>query len=241
MKKVLLIISILILSISLVGCNNPTDLDKIQELESRIEVLENRLDGLVSTTGLNGQVDYYENSGTQEQPVVTVSASYMELANTEKDYLDKSKFPDYIWDETGEYIDIQQMTNLLCQKYLEISCVTTTGFQFKIQAYKPSEMTMNDYMVRLSMMIVELSNYDFYTIDSPELYIEFVAGGSQYMKVRMSLLVDDKYTLDPAIFWNGLMDTRIVGVSVLDVALQNIYQGYVENETYNGFVLPNYK
>ena len=242
MKKFILLLAVLVLSISLVGCNSPTDTnleDKVLALESRIDVLEARLDGIVSTTGLNGQVDYYEN-GIQDYDI-TMSVSYMEMAKTETDYLDKTKFPDYIFDETGEYIDIQQLVNRLCQKYLEMNCNSTVGFQFKIQAYKDSDMSYNDYMVRLSMMVVELSYYDFYTIDSPQLYIEFIPGGSEYMTVRMSLLVDDKYTLHPAIFWNGLMDTHLQNKSFVDISLQTIYESYIAEGTYDGFVLPEYK
>ena len=239
MKKFLLVITVLLLSISLVGCNSPTDLDKIEELEARVEVLENRIDQMVSTVGLNGQVDWYENNGI-EGSAITVSATMMEMAQ-ETDYIDKAKFPEYIFGTDGEYISIQELNHMLCQKYLNTSCNSSIGFQYKIQAYKPNDMTINEYMVRISMLIEELSYYDFYTIDSPELYIEFTAGGSQYMKVRMSLLVDDKYNIDPAIFWNGLMDTRIEGLTFSTLTLNTIHADLVASGELDGFVLPNYK
>lgn len=244
MKKLLSILLVVLLSISLVGCNSPTDTnleDDILALENRIEVLEARLDNIVVTKGLNGQVDYYENNSIQYEEHVSMSLDYMSLAKTEVDYVDKSKTPEYIWDEFGEYINIQELNNMLCMKYLDMSCNSQTGFQYKIQAYQPNGMTSSEYMVRLSMMIVELSYYDFYIIDSPQLYVEFQPGAGSYMTVRMSLLIEDKYALHPAIFWNGLMDTNIVGTSFMDTLLTPIYEQYVEDGTFDGFVLPNYK
>lgn len=235
MKKLLLVLTFL-LTLSLGACNNaPEDFVSQEEynlLEERVLALEEELGSLVVTRGLNGQVDYYVNG---EQYFLSLSS--FEMMVTEKDYLDKTKFPSYIFDLDGEYIDVNELGNLLSQKYLGIDSTTTIGFQYKIKLEQPENMSTSEYMARICMMIVELSEYDFYTIDSPELYIEFVAGGSQYMKVRMSLLVTDKYILHPAIFWNELMDTRLVGISVPPVVVEEFYDNFIIEETFTGYVL----
>ena len=92
------------------------------------------------------------------------------------------------------------------------------------------------------MLILELSQYDFYTIDSTTLSIQFIYNGSSsYIITRMALLIDDKYDLHPAIFWNGLMDTKISGLNYDKAELDTIYDDFITNETFDGYVLPNYK
>jgi len=236
MKKILLAL-IFLLVISLAGCDSPAidyaSQDDYEALEERVSELETYLDQLVVTTGLNGQVDYYINSDGK----VYVSRMGFEMIAKEKDYLDKSKFPDYIWDIDDNYISVNDLGNLLSQKYLGVESETITGFQYKMQLEKPIDMTDDEFMVRLCMMVLELAEYDFYTIDSPELYIEFVSGGSEYMKVRMSLLVTDKYNLHPAIFWNEMLDTRIEGIEFDTELSQGYYDEFILNETFDGYVL----
>jgi hypothetical protein len=258
MKKLLLVLSLVMVMVlgACVPSTEPyddSDLQvKVNTLNVKVNSLENELDtvqdelealrqqfsNLVYTDGLNGQRDYYINK--DGGGVMLSLMDYTQLASTEKDYLDKTKFPDYIWGLDEEYVSVEELGDLLCDKYLGIDCTSITGFQYKIKAFKPEGMNDTEYMVRLSMMMVELAEYDFYTIDSSELYIEFIEGSSKYIKTRMSLLVTDKYNLHPALFWNSLMDTQIVGMSVNDEACMTIYQDYVTNETFSGYVLPNY-
>ena len=238
MKKLLVVMTFL-LALVLVGCEStPQDYVSQEEydvLEERVEELELIIDNLVVTDGLNGQRDYYVNG---QSFYVSRAGFEMELVVKEKDYLDKTKFPDYIWTLDENYITVDDLGNLLSQKYLGTNSSTITGFQYKLQLEKPSEMSNEEYMVRVCMLILELAEYDFYTIDSPELYIELISGGSQYIKVRMSLLVTDKYNLHPAIFWNEMLDTRIEGLNNLDLTLiEQYYDDFILNGTFDGYVL----
>lgn len=239
MKKLLLVIT-LVLTMGLGACGIAPDTyvsqDEFDGLEERVIELEATLESLVCSVGLNGQYDCYINEGQANTNVYLSLGAYEQMAS-ETDYLDKSKFPSYIFDEFGEYISVNELGNLLSQKYLGVESTTVTGFQYKMQVYRPSGMDIDEYMTRLCMMIIELSEYDFYTIDSPELYIEMANGGSQYIKVRMSLLVTDKYSLHPAIFWNELMDTRIEGITFDTQTVQTYYDTFVLNDTFSGYVL----
>lgn len=242
MKKVYTIIIALILVISLSGCNNPDNGDlenRVLQLENQVAVLNSRIDSLVTSTGLNGQVDVYENKESNKvNPVV--SLTYLDLA-TEIDYVDETKMPSYVWDETNDYISLYQVNNMLCQKYLAIDCVSSFNVGYKIQAYKPVDMEWNDYMVRLSMMLVELSYYDYYTIDSERLYVEFELGARSYLITRMQILIDDKYSPQAPLFWNEYFEVTIEGQYFNHAELQVIYDEYIANGTFDGFVLPNYK
>lgn len=249
MKKILAIIISLVLVIGLVGCQSPTDttdlenrLDllelSVEEQQNKIDVLEDFYRSVVPTVGLNGQTDYYVNYGDEQY----MSMMSYELLKTEKDYLDKAKFPDYIWNNDEEYISVDDLVNKLTMKYFGLESEGLTGFQFKIKMDSSDlDITNEEFIVRACMMIMELSEYDFYTIDTTQLYFEFIAGGSQYMTVRMSLLINDNYVLHPAIFWSGLMDTTIEGITYDVSLLEAMYDQYILDETFSGYVLPNYK
>lgn len=247
MKKLLLVISFIAIMLLGACTSAPDDValeNRVKELELQLaelqldqEALELRFDNLVMSEGLNGQRDYYENS---PDSAIYMSRLGYEMMVTEKDYLDKSKFPSYIFNAEGEYVSVNELGNLLTLKYLGIESVTVTGYQFKIQLYDEIDLSNEEYIVRLSMMIIELSQYDFYTIDSPELMIINLFTTTHYMHVRMSLLVTDKYNLHPAIFWNELLDTRIENYT-FDIELMDaIYDQYILDGTFDGYVL-NYE
>lgn len=248
MKKLLVILS-LVLIVGLGACSpSSTDLEQrvidleneVITLQDNIDLLEERFDNLVVTTGLNGQTVYYENESYNElinDAELSMSLLGYEMIAKEADFIDKAKFPDYIWDINGDYITVDDLGNLLTQKYIGISSETTIGFQYRMTIYKPADMEISEFMARLSMMIMELSYYDFYTIDSPELYIIINTGASQSVKVRMSLLVSDRYNLHPAIFWGELMDTSVIGFSYNTTIVQEYYDNFILNETFNGYVL----
>jgi len=245
MKKLYILLATLLMVVSLGACSpsgtpDYVTQDDLDDLALRVVTLEDRFDNLIMSEGINGQVAYYENEAPEEVMYLSL-AGFEYISQTETDYLDKGKFPDYIWDLGGEYITVDDLGDLLTQKYFGINSETTIGFQYKMIIIKPVDMSQDDFITRLSMMIMELSNYDFYTIDSPELYIRLNDGASSYFKVRMSLLVSDKYNLHPAIFWGGMMDTRIVGTAFNVIEVEALYNQYILDETFDGYVLPEYK
>ena len=248
MKKLLSIITILLV-ISLGACSPKANDDlenRVETLEAQVEVLQDFYENVVKVEGLNGQVDYFVNEDNKNY---YLSASYLEtmiqLADkTEKDYLDKTKFPDYIWDNDGEYISIEDLDTMLAEKYFgEVNgTIFETGSQYHFIFNLDTNMSDEEFIVRLSMLIIELSNYDFYTIDSSELHIYVLLNDSPVeITIRMMLLIEDNFNLQPQLFWSELMDTTIKGITYNENELQSIYDGYVTNETFNGYVLPNYK
>lgn len=207
---------------------------QIAALDLAVTALIERFDNLVITTGLNGQQDFYENEG-----LYMTIAEYQTLAK-ESDYLDLSKFPNYIWDINGDYISIDNLGKLLVAKYFNgLNANATTGFQYKFTfTLNDSEMTNEEFIARLSLLIIELSYYDYYTIDSSQLYFYlYVNGQTVQLSSRMSLLVTDKYTLAPAIFFNQLLDVDISGIDYDSVIVQQYCDDYATNLTFDGFVL----
>ena len=247
MKKLYMIMISLVLMIGLGACTPSQDTSELDELTNRIELVENDLElqqdkidvleefyrNVVPSVGLNGQTDYYYNQENY------LSLASFDLLTSEKDYLDKTKFPDYIWNIEGEYVDVNELAKLLVEKYLGLTEDVSgfTGTTFTIKLDNDTEFTNEDFMVRVCMMIMELAEYDFYTIDSSQFYIEFVGGASEYMIGRTSLLVSDNYNLHPAIFWSGLLDTQVEGITYDVLLLDDIYDTFIENETFSGYVL----
>lgn len=262
MKKILLVLLTIISVILLGACASSDDtLDsRVSELENVIEVqqtqidaLQDELDGLallfeileerfnnvVSTVGINRQVDYYENQSTSP-----LSDMAYETLIKEEDVLDKSKFPDYIWDiDTGEYVSINDLTKLLVAKYFNgTNAVGSTGYQYRTTfTLNDEDMSNEEFVARLSMMVIELSNYDFYTIDTSQLYYYIYFNNQTVeLQARMSLLVTDKYELSPVIFYEELLDTKISGISYDSLIVETYCNDYITNETFIGYVL-NYK
>ena len=245
MKKIILVLTILTSVFMLSACNSAdsnTDLEeRVIALEEELEALEARFDNLVITTGINGQTDYYENdSSAYQEEDVLLSLTFYELAVKEDDYLDKSKFPDYIWSLDGNYVSVDDLANLLVNKYFNgAEASGETGSQFRIDFfYDDDEMSNEEYIARLSLLVMELSSYDFYTIDSSQLYfyLHFNLQTIQF-KSRMSLLVTDKYTLDPAIFYGELLDVSISGIVYDFLTVQALCDEFILNETFIDYVL----
>ena len=92
----------------------------IDVIDEKFEKVDNRFDNLIMSEGINEQRAYYENE-TPESEMYLSRIGYEFISQTEKDYLDKTKFPDYIWDEFGEYITVDDLGDLLTQKYFGIN------------------------------------------------------------------------------------------------------------------------
>jgi hypothetical protein len=208
---------------------------QINELLIAIVALENRLDNMVSVTGLNNQTVWYENEDD-------LSMLGMELAK-EDDYIDVNDFPDYIWDINGDYITINDLASLLVAKYFADTPVATNyGVQYKFAfTYNNSEMSNEEFMARLSMLVIELSNYDYYLIDSSQLYF-YLTFNLQTVQLtsRMVLLVNAKYAIAPAIFFEELLDVRVTGIDYDSVIVQQYCDDFILNEDFIGYVI-NYK
>lgn len=243
MKKLLVLFSLLVV-ITLSGCASAPQgdyvtQDELDELELRLSEVESYLNRMVWVGYL---LDEEDEQLSASNGIHLSLSSFEYLSSTEKDLLDKTKFPEYIWGLDGEYISVDELGDLLTQKYFGVSSKSEIGFQYKISFQRPSDLSSEEIMVRLSMLILELGEYDFYTLDSPELYFDLLGSGStQYIKVRTSLLTTDKYTLTPEIFWGQLLDIKVFQFGYDESQCQAIYDQYILDGTFDGYVLPNYK
>ncbi|NOQ50463.1 MAG: hypothetical protein GQ557_02200 [Mycoplasmataceae bacterium] len=245
MKKTIISLIVIMIMVVFVGACSPTDTpdyvtqEELNEVQAQLNEVQSYLDRMVWVGYMLPETDIDLNN----EEVFYVSRLGLEyLVSTESDLIDWSKFPDYILDLNGDYISVDDLGNMLTQKYFGIDSTTIAGFQYKMTIIKPIDMSQDDFVIRLSMMIIELSYYDFYTLGIPELYIVLNEGASSHIKIRMSILNTDKYdgSLVPAMFYGGLMDAQIMGLSFNAENVELLYAQYILDETYFGFVLPNY-
>ena len=253
MKKLLLVILTITVVLSLGACaSSDATLDtRVSELENLVDIqqaqinaLEERFNNLVVTTGLNGVQDYYENeSNNDADSSIYTSLSTFEYLTKETDVINVNDYPEYIWDENGDYITIDELGKLLVAKYFYGTDATaSTGYQFRITfTLDDTSMSNEEFIARLSLLIIELSAYDYYTLDSPQFYTYLRFNGQTVqVQARMTLLVTDKYTLVPAIFYEELLDTNISGISYDNDIVKLHCDTFIANETFTGYVL-NYK
>ena len=249
MKKLFMLISLVVV-LFMSGCvSAPQDdyvtQEEYEELKSELEALKTYIDNL-HVMGFHYENDPELEAYIFEQRGFNVNSQFNEgdINGTAKDFIDETKFPTYIFDEFGEVIETSEMMTMLTQKYIGVDSETIIDFQFRVHVYKPLEMSMEDFIVRICLMVMELEKYDYYTYGGVNvLYLQFNQGSSQYMKLQLKLLVDPIYsdTLHPAVFWEGLLDTELYGLNYNLGYVELLYNQYTENATFDGYVLPNYR
>lgn len=255
MKKLLFII-IALLTFAFIGCDQATaeqttqydysqDIDlleaqlqsQIDQIEAQIVELQALIDNITAIEGLNGRVSYYINQ------VQTLSETLSEL-KTEKDYLDKSKLPDYLFDINGEFVNEHDLQSLLGSKYLGIYDIVNddaiVGFQFKLKYIINSPIAdIDEFVARVIMLVNELRLYDFYIIGSSEIYLSFdIEGiGTVYFKFLVQTLLTDTLPVVPDVVCNEWLFTQLYGLSPNVDNVQAYYDAYVLNGTFDGYVL----
>lgn len=265
MKK-LLVISLLSVLLLLSGCTSaPQDkyvtqgqyealLTKHEALQDEFDLLVDRVVSLEQSTYamedyISRMVWYgYLLPEGQESENYTMSRSGMmtmgmfEQLGDEKDYIDKNNFPVYIFDMSDNYINVADLGDLLTQKYLGMSSTTTLDAvgRLKIQVNYTDQYSEEELIVRLSMLLMELDNYDFYTLGYP-IHIEIVQGANYYMNVPSTLLTSSKYDLHPAMIWNQLFEVYVHNLDYDVTNLQTMYDEMIASGDYDGYVLPNFK
>lgn len=236
MKKLYGSILIAIL-IVLVGCQSPTDTDlekRVDTLEQQVSELESILVDLQVIEGLNGQREYYL---PQEQSTMFqgVSAYSVELLNNE---LDTTLAPTYVLDENDNYVEFEQLAKLLSIKYYGEDLVTSAnmGSVVEIILDKP-DLTQEEFVARTALMIVELSEYDFYIIGSSELVIQTNFNSTSRIILPIQTLRSSFITIDAISIINGIYEIRKQGLTYITDDVLAYYNDYITNETYNGYVL----
>ena len=244
MKKLLVFIIALVLVLSIGGCQNPpqdtledTELEqRVTTLEGQVAELEGILVDLEVIEGLNGQKEYYLPQETQTTFAQTVSAGYIELLGDE---LDKTKAPSYVLDANGDYVPFDDVIDLLFTKYFgEKATVTNAliGFQIKI-VLNTNDISQEEYMARLIMLINELSLYDFYIIGGSELYIQSYWEATSYIKIPIQTLRSSFITITPEVIYTGTYEIQLSNVSYDNISVQTLYDEYMASGLYGGYVL----
>lgn len=231
MKK-LLIVLVALFSFTLLGCDNENEIEvlenRVAELESRVDEIETLLTEMEFIEGINGQREYY-----------TPTALSIQLLGEE---LDKTKAPSYVLDNEENYINFSQVAQLLVTKYFGTSVTITTaeiGYQVKLMLQN-HEITQEEYLTRMILLIDELSNYDFYIIGSSEIYIQANFDGTSYIKIPIQTLRSSFVTITPEVIYSRLYEVKIYRMTFDIETVQSLYNDFVANETFVGYVL-NYE
>ena len=208
-----------------------------------LEALELRIDNIGSITGLGGVESYYE---TTENIVQTMSVMLLEVEQL-KDTFDKTKSPPYLLDDLGEYVSFEQLAYKLKAKYFGDETIhEVDSFHMGSQAYFrfgiTSDISEEEVVARITLMIEELRLYNFYLLSSPELVIHVyrfdTVDHQTKIVIPLTVVVNDFFTLTVDGIIDCDYDMRATFDTELDLVLaQAYYDEFVLNETFVGFVL----
>lgn len=257
MKKILLL-PIIILIVMALGACVPTatlrdntlmgnDIDDLKEevirLESEMDILNEKylemqvlLESIGVIEGLNGQVEYYTNI------TGLTYLSYVELTDTEKDFMDKSKLPDYLFDINGEFVDQDDLALLLKTKYYGEEQHASDELQFVSNGvmllWLETTMSNEEFMARTVLMIEELRNYDFYIIGNEDILFRIFHNAECIdIKIKVQTMRTDGIILSPQVIYDEMFFVTISGIEYDNELVQFIYDQYVLEETFSGYVL----
>ena len=269
MKKLLILIVLIIMSVSLGACNSSNDYDELQEeinglqeqldnlgtyddsdvyseleaFEIALMALEERINNLVVTTGLNSVTDIYEN---MSNTISTMSTTITEL----KDTFDETKAPGYTLDENGNYIDFDELMSRLKLKYFGIDVNEDDDFYIGVITNiiifdRTSNLNINEIFARTALMLEELSQYSQYILSSGEYiahYYLFIDSVDYQIKITVTstTMLADYFIVTPNGMYNEDYEMRLWYSDnvVLDIVeIQAYYDSYVTNLTFDGYVL----
>jgi len=206
MKKLLVILTIL--SVLVLGACSPNaepyDDTKVTEdiinLELQYQEMLDYLETLGVIDGLNGQSEIFI------KPDYTLNyLSAVTMIDSEKNYMDKSKAPEYLFDENGDFVDANELGALLKMKYYGTTVHEddwyVVGFQYKMRIrINNDDFTPAQFMARTILMVEELRNYDFYIIGSSEVYLMLSYNGAWvHIKIPVQTMRSDFITITPTV------------------------------------------
>lgn len=242
MKKYLITLAVIVLAFVVVGVNQISLNNKVNDLEQQVYDLNEELDGLQYIEGLNGQREYYSTTALAYEPIL------YSIGET----IDTSIAPSYVLDDSGNYVTFEDLALLLTDKYFPekdfLFVSAEIGSQVSIKYGVTYTMSVEEYMARVIFLIEELSNYDFYIIGSSELTINilFEGGANSCLKVPVQTLRSSFITLTPECYYNqwyeilfygignGLdvtFDTELTATYYNDFDTSGVFDGYVLNYT----------
>lgn len=243
MKKLLLLVSTLVLIIGLGACNSaPDTIDYVtrDEMELEINQLWAILEDIGVIEGLNGQREYYIQDNKVPTGVLFTKVSAFEIETLGIE-LDKTKAPSYILDLDGNYVPFEDLAQLLLQKYYGVGLgqgFARINFQARIQTDITSELTIDEFVARTILMFEEIRQYDWYIIGSSEFYMYLTFNGATVeVSIPIQTMRADWLTMTPEVIYNSWYEISIKHISYNNTQVQAFYDEYVTNGTFNGYVL----
>lgn len=272
MKKLLLLILVFTMTIGLNACVSTNSLNdyknkldevslELEELQAEIdadaiateaqleafilalEALSTRLDNIGSITGLGGVERYYE---TYEDTLQTMSAMELTVAEM-KDTFDKTKSPSYLMDDEGNYVSFEQLAYKLKAKYFNDETIHEVDlFLMGSEAYFrfgiTSDISEEELVARITLMIEELRLYEFYLLSSPELVIHIyrfdTVDHQTKITIPLTVVINDFFVLTCDGIFDSDYDMRAEFDTELDLVLiQAYYDGFVLNGIFDNYVL----
>ena len=211
---------------------------EIDLLESEIQALNDRIENLTVTTGLNGQTSVYENKILGYSGIAKMIAQVQYM----KDTFDKNKAPSYIVDLNGDYVSFNQLSSLLKVKYFSDEASDMDYYFMGAKSYIQMGFTdtydINDIFARTVLLVEELRNYPFYIISSSEVVL-YINNGNNVLKLTIPLvtMLNDYFEITlEGIFANDY-EMRLEN-AVIDLAVaQSYYDFYISQQTFSGYVL----
>ena len=237
MKKLYGVLAlVIILSMSLVGCQSPTDSTSLTEKE----VLE--------------AVEKYCKTDIISQELVcdTSEITDVRVFTALQAYEDTTEYPSYMLDDEGNYVTMEALGLLLKDKYFGIGKMEydefyksegVTMFQFSnSEAY---DYNPNELYAKLVLILQEISSYNYYILNN-EVVVKIVwnttDGYTKIFELKTSSenLLSDTLTISPDSFFTGYLEMKYKdngSVIVVEENITALYDSYVENGTYDGYVL----
>lgn len=151
--------------------------------------------------------------------------------------------PAYVLDDDGNYIDFDTVSELLFTKYfgneidLRNSKVSEEVF-FHVQLYSV-QYDSNEYIARMILLINELKYYEFYMYSSALLYCYTIVDDTviTWIKIPMHILQAEFISITPEVICNQQYETLIYGMTFDEEIVQQYYDSFVSNGTFDGYVL----
>ena len=237
MKKLFgVILLVTVLSISLVGCQSPTNLNTGLTEKEILESVEK-----YCKTDIISQELVCDTSEVKDTRVLAVLSAYE----------DTTQYPSYMLDSEGNYVSMEQLGKLVKTKYFQL------GNQEYDKYYKEEGVTylqfvdndfvdydQNQIFAKLVLILEELSDYKYYILNNEVLVRFFWHSTDGYtksvqLKTASENLLSDTLVISPDSFFTGYLEMKYKLDSVLidEEIITLIYDDYVTNGTFNGYVL----
>lgn len=207
-------------------------------LYEELQAINDRLDNITVTTGLNGQKSIYENQVAQYSGIARLIAQVEFMKET----FDSIKAPSYIVDANGDYISFKDLGVMLKQKYFGAEYneqdIYMMGSKAYMQMVFEGENDVDDLFARIVLLVEEIRNYPFYILSSSELVI-FIANGNNNIKLTIPLvtMLNDYFEISLEGIHANDYEMILTGSQTNLAVAQSFYDYHVSKGTYDGFVL----